>query len=109
MSCGDKLDGIALERQVEREDSLVQFLNNSCMSCRKEFGRDEIRVLPSSYIQERDFYVRSGIVRKRLLCVDCYNGTRMATKTKSNRNRNTRRTGLRRLFSSRGFLSETLV
>ena len=109
MFCGDKLDRIALERQVGVEDSLVQFLNNSCMNCRKEFGRDEIRVLPSSYIQERDFYVRSGIVRKRLLCVDCYNGARAATKTKSNRNRNARRAGLRRLFSSRGFLSETFV
>ncbi|MCL5786613.1 MAG: hypothetical protein M1520_00200 [Candidatus Marsarchaeota archaeon] len=106
---GIKVDRIALERQVDGGDSLVQFLNNSCMSCRKEFGKDEIRVLPSSYIQERDFYVRSGIVKKRLLCVGCYNGTRMATKTRSNRNRNTRRTGLRRLFSSRGFLSETLV
>ena len=106
---GIKVDRIALERQVDGGDSLVQFLNNSCMSCRKEFGKDEIRVLPSSYIQERDFYVRSGIVRKRLLCVDCYNGTRTSTKIKSNRNRNARRAGLRRLFSSRGFLSETLV
>jgi hypothetical protein len=106
---GINVDRIALERQAVGEDSLVKFLNNSCMNCRKEFGKDEIRVLPSSYIQERDFYVRSGIVKKRLLCVDCYNGTRVATKTRSNRNRNTRRTGLRRLFSSRGFLSETMV
>ena len=103
------MDTIALEMQGGGEDSLVRFLNNSCMSCRKEFGKDEIKVMPSSYIQDRDFYVRSGIVRKRLLCVECYNVTKKATKTKASRNRNAHRNGFRRLFSSRGFLSETLV
>ncbi len=104
---GIRVETIALEIGEEKEDSLVRFLNNSCMNCRKEFVRNEIKVLPSSYIQERDFYVRSGIVDKRLLCVECYNSVKMPTRTRSARS--VRKPGLRRLFSSRGFLSEPTV
>ncbi len=102
---------ISLEKRgEEEEDALLQFLKNSCMNCRKDFEKDEIRVLPSAYIQNRDFYVRSGIVQKRLLCVECYNGVKKAERTKTKRNaRPFKRGGMRRLFSARGFLSDMIV
>lgn len=105
---GDWIGTVSLERQEGREeDTLLNFLKNSCMNCKKDFGRDEVRVLPSSYIQNRDFYVKSGIVEKRLLCVGCYNSIRKAERVA--RAKPYRRGGLRRVFSSRGFLSDLLV
>ena len=104
------METISLERQERgEEDELLRFLKNSCMSCRKDFGKNEIRVLPSSYIQERDFYVRSGIVDKRLLCIDCYNSLKKGSRVRTRKGKPLRKQGIRRLFSSRGFLSETLL
>jgi DNA-directed RNA polymerase subunit RPC12/RpoP len=59
-------------------ESLRDFLQGRCMSCNKEFRFFETKVLPTEYIQGKDYFVRKGIVEKRYLCVDCHN--RMASR-----------------------------
>ena len=48
-------------------------VENSCMDCGKEFGKDEIRVIPPRRMQERDRYVQAKLVKRRMLCMKCYN------------------------------------
>jgi hypothetical protein len=47
--------------------------------CRR---REEVKVVPPRYIQERDHYVRNGAVARRLMCVACYNALKMVTRTR---------------------------
>ncbi|MEM0086755.1 MAG: hypothetical protein QW774_01990 [Candidatus Micrarchaeaceae archaeon] len=58
----------------EAEDKDLKYLiENSCMICNRYFRKGEVRILPSSYMQEKDSFVREGIVAKRYICADCYN------------------------------------
>ncbi|MDE1767847.1 MAG: hypothetical protein KGH64_02225 [Candidatus Micrarchaeota archaeon] len=66
---------------AERKD-LVYLVENSCLSCNKLMGKSEVKVIPPRYIQERDYYVSSGAVSKRLMCVSCYNALKTVTRTK---------------------------
>lgn len=67
--------------ESERRD-LAYLVRNSCMSCNRLMGKSEIKVVPPSYIQERDRYVRSGSVDRRLMCVKCYNTLRVVTRSR---------------------------
>ncbi len=65
----------------ERQD-LTHLVENSCMSCNKLLGRREIKVVPPRYVQERDQYVKSGAVLRRIMCVECYNTLKTVTKSR---------------------------
>ncbi len=47
-------------------------IEDRCMRCERPIERDRIRVIPPRYVQERDPYVRAGIVRRRVMCLGCY-------------------------------------
>ena len=57
--------------EAEKKD-LIYIIENSCMSCNKLLGGGETKVLPTKYVQDRDEFVRNGIVNRRYLCVRCY-------------------------------------
>lgn len=73
-----------LKRSVadaERQD-LTHLVENSCMSCNRLLGNSEIKVVPPRYVQERDNYVKSGAVLRRIMCVECYNTLKSVTKSR---------------------------
>ena len=63
---------------AERKD-LAHLVENSCISCNRLLNKNEIKVVPPRYIQERDQYVKSGAVNRRLMCVNCYNALKTVT------------------------------
>lgn len=73
-----------VERSVEDTErrDLAHLVENSCMSCNRLLGRREIKVVPPRYIQERDQYVKSGAVSRRLMCVNCYNTLKTVTRSR---------------------------
>ncbi len=66
---------------AERKD-LAHLVENSCMSCNRLLDCSEIKVVPPRYIQERDQYVKSGAVLRRLMCVNCYNALKSVTRSR---------------------------
>ena len=75
-------DGLVRDvADAERQD-LAHIVENSCMSCNKLLGNREIKVVPPRYVQERDRYVKSGAVLRRIMCVDCYNIMKTVTKSR---------------------------
>ncbi len=67
--------------EAEKKD-LTYLIENTCMYCGKLMDKSEVKILPPSYIIERDPYVRNGVVKRRLMCVDCYNKVRAAAQNK---------------------------
>ncbi len=65
--------------KAEQKD-LEYIIENTCLYCGRLMTKNEIKILPPSYIVERDPYVRNGIVKRRLMCVNCYNKVREASK-----------------------------
>jgi len=65
--------------EAEKKD-LAYIIENTCMYCGKLMAKDEVKILPPSYIIERDPYVKAGIAKKRLMCVNCYNKIKVAAK-----------------------------
>lgn len=70
------------EYSVEEAESrdFIYLLENSCLECNRAFSGNETKIIPPSYIQERDVYVRTGIVYKRYMCIACYNTVRSPQK-----------------------------
>lgn len=66
---------------AERKD-LAYLVENSCISCSRLLKRDEVKIIPPRYIQERDHYVRNGAVTRRLMCVACYNTLKSVIRTR---------------------------
>ena len=66
---------------AERKD-LAYLVENSCISCNKQMKTHEVKIVPPRYIQERDYYVKSGAVSRRLMCVACYNTLKTVTRTR---------------------------
>jgi hypothetical protein len=67
--------------EAERMD-LAHLVENSCISCNRLLNKNEIKVVPPRYVQERDQYVKSGAVSRRLMCVNCYNALKTVTRTR---------------------------
>lgn len=67
---------------AERKD-LAYLVENSCISCSRLLKREEVKIVPPRYIQERDHYVRNGAVARRLMCIACYNSLKSVTKTRT--------------------------
>jgi hypothetical protein len=67
--------------EAERRD-LIYIIENSCIACNKPFKSNEVKIVPTRYVQERDEYVRSGVVNRRYICAGCYNTMKYSTITK---------------------------
>lgn len=67
---------------AERKD-LAYMVEHSCISCNRAMRSSEVKVVPPRYIQERDEYVRNGLIGRRLMCVECYNALKTVTKSRS--------------------------
>lgn len=59
---------------------LAYLVENTCIHCNRLMKKGEVKILPPSYIQERDPYVGKGTVKKRLMCVNCYNTIRSTSR-----------------------------
>ena len=66
-------DGLLYNVNEAEQRDLKHMVENSCMYCSRLLAKEEIRVVPPEYVQERDPYVLEGFVRRRVLCVECYN------------------------------------
>ncbi len=76
-------DGMACNVWEAESRDLAYLVENTCMSCTRLMKKDEIKVVPPRYVQERDHYVRSGAVGRRLMCVVCYNALKTVTKSRA--------------------------
>jgi hypothetical protein len=87
---------------AERRD-LAYLVENSCISCNRPIMQGEVKIVPPRYVQERDHYVRNGAVRRRLMCVACYDTFKTVTRTRIRiRNSESRAT-------KRDFLVKTVI
>jgi hypothetical protein len=88
-------DGAEYAAEVAEDKDLVYLIENTCIHCNRLMGKSEVKILPPSYIQERDQYVSGGVVKRRLMCLQCYNTLRSTAreKVKFDRFRNKNRTG----------------
>lgn len=66
--------------EVAEDKDLVYLIENTCIHCNRLMNKSEVKILPPSYIQERDRYVSDGIVKRRLMCVQCYSTLRSASR-----------------------------
>lgn len=73
-------DEVEYATEVAEDKDLVYLIENTCLYCNRLMGKNEVKILPPSYIQERDQYVSSGVVRRRLMCLPCYNNIRSASR-----------------------------
>jgi RNase P subunit RPR2 len=87
---------------AERKD-LAYLVENSCISCNKQLRTQEVKIVPPRYIQERDHYVRSGAISRRLMCVACYNTLKTVTRTRIRIRHNESAT------TKRNFLMKTVI
>ncbi len=77
--------GAALELSVANNMSVKELgqlgdirtlVENSCVLCDKLLMGSETKLVPPKYLQERDRFVKAGLVWRRLMCLSCYNHTR---------------------------------
>ncbi len=54
-------------------DEIRQDVESSCMLCFKKFGLMDNRIIATATMQNRDYFVRKGIVSSRYICLDCFN------------------------------------
>ena len=75
-----KASELGYEADAAEQADLKYLVENSCISCDKILPRYAVRILPPAYVQERDKHVRSGLVSRRLMCVECYGSMKKAHK-----------------------------
>jgi hypothetical protein len=68
--------------EAEGKD-LAYIVEHSCIHCNRLLGPQEVKILPPSYVQDRDPYVNCGLVKRRLMCVGCYNILRSSSRTRA--------------------------
>ncbi|MDE1854896.1 MAG: hypothetical protein KGH57_01060 [Candidatus Micrarchaeota archaeon] len=79
--------------EVAEDRDLVYLIENTCIHCNKLMSKSEVKILPPSYIQERDQYVSGGVVKRRLMCLQCYNALRSSTRQRARFDRFRSRSG----------------
>jgi hypothetical protein len=67
---------------VAEGKDLAYLVENTCIHCNRLIKKGEVKILPPGYIQERDPYVSNGTVKRRLMCISCYNTIRSTTREK---------------------------
>ncbi|MGC8586841.1 MAG: hypothetical protein ACP5K9_00935 [Candidatus Micrarchaeia archaeon] len=75
-------DGFEYTIEDAEETDLKHLIENSCMLCNRVLEKGAVKILPSSYIQEKDPYVRAGLVAKRYICAECYTKITSGTREK---------------------------
>lgn len=55
-------------------------IEHSCVRCSRQMGARDVKVLLPRYVQERDPYVRHGVVKRRFMCLSCYNQLRASAR-----------------------------
>ena len=78
-SASDEMEYAA---DVAEDKDLVYLVENTCLHCNRLMKQGELKILPPSYMQERDPYVSNGVVKKRVMCVSCYNSIRSTAREK---------------------------
>ncbi|MCL5239135.1 MAG: hypothetical protein M1286_01520 [Candidatus Marsarchaeota archaeon] len=68
--------------EVAGDKDLVYLIENTCLHCNRLMNKAEVKILPPSYIQDRDQYVNNGVVKRRLMCLHCYNELRSTAREK---------------------------
>ena len=76
-------DKYARALEEAKPGELQSLVESSCIHCNRQIGRDEIKILPPMYMQERDPYVTKGVVRRRYMCLQCYGQVRSLSKRKA--------------------------
>jgi len=75
-------DDVEYAADIAEDKDLVYLVENTCIHCNKLMKQGELKILPPSYMQERDPYVSKGVVKKRTMCVSCYNAIRSTAREK---------------------------
>ena len=60
-------------------DEIKRGAEGSCMLCFRSFGISENRIVPPKRMQDRDYFVRRGILPARYVCMNCFNRSRNAS------------------------------
>ncbi|MGC8676463.1 MAG: hypothetical protein ACP5T3_03030 [Candidatus Micrarchaeia archaeon] len=89
---------------AEKND-LAYLIENTCMYCGKLMAKDEVKIMPPSYIMDRDPYVRNGVVRRRVMCVGCYNKIRSVARDKVTYEHESKQSGMVKATVRRFLLS----
>ena len=76
-------DGLEYAVGAAEGKDLSYLIENTCIHCNRLIKKGELKIMPPSYIQERDPYVISGVVKKRMMCVGCYNLIRSTSKERA--------------------------
>ena len=76
-------DGCEYSVEDAEGKDLAYMVEHSCIHCNRMFAPEEVKILPPSYIQSRDKYVNCGLVKRRLMCIDCYNILRSSVRAKA--------------------------
>ncbi len=88
-------------RAAEAEGRNLEYMvENACIHCNRLIRKEEMRILPPSYLQERDPYVSSGVVRRRVMCLNCYNLIRSTCREKASFDRHRQARARPQLFRS---------
>ncbi len=69
--------------ELQALGGLRAFLERCCMECNRLLDVRETRIAPPRYMQDRDIYVREGMVAQRVICMGCYNRMRHQSLQKS--------------------------
>jgi len=67
------MKSISIATAQEMDGDLRDRVEDRCMRCSRLIGVGEIRIVPPRYVQDRDPYVRAGVVKRRIMCLSCYN------------------------------------
>ena len=76
-------DGLEYSVDEAEYKDLIYLVENTCIKCNKFLGKDDIKIVPPRYIQERDPQVRNGIVDRRVMCSSCYSSLRSLTRVRT--------------------------
>ena len=60
-------------------NEIKQGAQNSCMLCFRRFGVLENKIVPPKRMQDRDYFVRRGILAARYVCTNCFNKSARGT------------------------------
>ncbi|MDE1854974.1 MAG: hypothetical protein KGH57_01475 [Candidatus Micrarchaeota archaeon] len=69
----------------EKMLELREMLAGQCAFCERELGEGEQRVVLPAYVQERDRFVREGVVGQRVICVECAMGLKSRERARAKR------------------------
>lgn len=61
------------ESELQDFGDIKKVIENSCTLCDRLLKGNVTKIVPPKYFQDRDKYVKAGLVWRRLMCLACYN------------------------------------